>query len=56
MKKRIYTSKDKKRVLKRARDENWEKISLWKDSYGIWHLAKDPQNVPNWAAEVEHVK
>jgi hypothetical protein len=52
----VFTHKDKARVLKHALDNNQEKISLWKSEDGRWHAAYGPNNVPNWAVEVEHIR
>ena len=56
MAKRIYTSKDKIKVLAEANKMKQAKVSLWKDPDGFWHAAQGPSNVPNWAVEVEHVR
>ncbi len=50
---KVYTSKDKSKVLKRAIEDGQRKISLWKGPDGVWHAAHGPQHVPNWAVEVE---
>lgn len=56
MTKRVYTSTNKQKVLARALHEKQEKITLWKDEKGVWHAAKGPNNTPNWAVEVEHIR
>ena len=54
--KRVYTSKDKDKVLQHALKNNFDKISLWKDLKGVWHAAKGPNHVPSYALVVEHIK
>jgi len=56
MAKRVYTSKDKQKVLANAIKKGQKKISLWKGPDGVWHAALGPENTPDWAVEVEHVK
>lgn len=55
-KSRVYTNKDKQKVLANAIRKNQEKISLWKDSNEIWHAAHGPRHVPILALEVIHIK
>ena len=54
--KRIFTSKDKKKVLDRAIKDDQSKISLWQGPDQVWHAAKGPRNVPDWAINVEYIK
>jgi hypothetical protein len=53
---RIYTNKDKAKVLRHAKRKRQVSISLWKDPEGKWHAAHGPNNVPDWAVEVEHIQ
>jgi hypothetical protein len=53
---RVYTSKNKEKVLADALRKKQEKISLWRGPDGVWHAANGPQHVPNWAVDVEHVR
>lgn len=53
---RIFTSKDKEKVLARAIFNKQAKISLWKDSNGVWHAALGPENTPKDAIEVDHIR
>lgn len=54
--KRVYTSKNKDKVLQRALKDKQVRISLWKSKEGIWHAALGRENVPNHAIEVEHIR
>lgn len=53
---RVYTNKDKAKVLARARKQHQREIALWKDDKGVWHAALGLRNVPNWAVEVEYIR
>lgn len=54
--KRIYTSKNKAKVLARAIKDKQKQISLWQSPDGVWHAALGPTCVPDWAIAIEHIK